>query len=489
MIPRWLAAVEQTEIPFVLSSDRALRGAHDLLQLLRTGNHPRARLAVDDDTAEVLHALVHVLETASRLRTPEFLHDAELAYEFLSRTTWVIDHFGERDELLDSIALRAWNHCVLTGNSSEESKWFSRLPSATSSATARESEDAATRQILSSPFAERGRVLQSFDRPTVAAICQTLLSRADGDPITSRRESQFFYELLQRSAQFLEPIADPSAQRLLGRFALIAGGTSRQLSRRDDAHAWFRRAELWLLQDPQAAEDLARLAYQRLALKLEERHVAEVLRLAPMLADCFARMSVTEWVLRCRYLVAVAFKEVDRLDEALRLFAEIAREAQRVSALGLVAHATVSIIQIHCELGQADLALTATREVAPLLRRLNNRIMVAKLQWGLANLLRKQNRLSESIAAFRLTQHELRQMGLRSDVAALHLVIAELLMELRREQEAELEIRAALPIIDELKMVPEGIAALSLLRESLRRRKIDRGALSELHAYIHKQQL
>jgi hypothetical protein len=48
------------------------------------------------------------------------------------------------------------------------------------------------------------------------------------------------------------------------------------------------------------------------------------------------------------------------------------------------------------------------------------------------------------------------------------------------------EVLAALPIIDEEKMVPEGFVALSLLRESLRQQKINRQALRDLHGYFEE---
>ncbi|MBC8646314.1 MAG: hypothetical protein H7X85_04075, partial [Thermoanaerobaculia bacterium] len=50
----------------------------------------------------------------------------------------------------------------------------------------------------------------------------------------------------------------------------------------------------------------------------------------------------------------------------------------------------------------------------------------------------------------------------------------------------EQEILAALPIIEELKMVPEGVAAMALLRESLRQRSINRQALRDLHGYFEE---
>lgn len=76
------------------------------------------------------------------------------------------------------------------------------------------------------------------------------------------------------------------------------------------------------------------------------------------------------------------------------------------------------------------------------------------------------------------------EVGMRGDVAALHLVLADVLLGAGQDRQAEWEIRAALPIIEEEKMVPEGYAALSLLQESLRRRQIDRNALRNLHGYF-----
>jgi hypothetical protein len=75
---------------------------------------------------------------------------------------------------------------------------------------------------------------------------------------------------------------------------------------------------------------------------------------------------------------------------------------------------------------------------------------------------------------------------MRGDEAAVLLVIADLLLEQGAEAQAEWEIRAALPIIDEEKMVPEGMAAYALLRESVRRRKIDRNALRDVHGYFQE---
>jgi hypothetical protein len=113
-----------------------------------------------------------------------------------------------------------------------------------------------------------------------------------------------------------------------------------------------------------------------------------------------------------------------------------------------------------------------------------DKISRAKLYISVGQFHRKQNRFSNAITAFRVAQKELAAIQMPADVAALHLVIADILLESGQERQAEWEIRAALPVIDELKMVPEGFAAMSLLRESLRRRSIDRQALRSLHGYF-----
>ena len=65
-------------------------------------------------------------------------------------------------------------------------------------------------------------------------------------------------------------------------------------------------------------------------------------------------------------------------------------------------------------------------------------------------------------------------------------LIAEILLEAGEDAGAEVELRAALEVLDELKIGPERRAALSLLRDSIRRRQIDRQALRNLNGYFEE---
>jgi hypothetical protein len=73
-----------------------------------------------------------------------------------------------------------------------------------------------------------------------------------------------------------------------------------------------------------------------------------------------------------------------------------------------------------------------------------------------------------------------------ADVAAIRLIVADLLLESGEERVAALEVLEALPIIEAYKMVPEGMAALALLRESVRQQKVNLQALRDLHGFFEK---
>ena len=70
--------------------------------------------------------------------------------------------------------------------------------------------------------------------------------------------------------------------------------------------------------------------------------------------------------------------------------------------------------------------------------------------------------------------------------ARIRLVLAETLLAFGRDTEAEAEILAALPTIQEGKLRPEGVGALFLLRESVRRRKTDSKALRQVLQHVQK---
>lgn len=324
-----------------------------------------------------------------------------------------------------------------------------------------------------------------FDQPeTLLALCQLIESRMDGSPAEMAKGAVTAYDLLKSRTGRDNAFLFDEREYYLGELALLAGTAMRVLFRVEEARGWFDRAQAWFLSTANVGGDIARVSYQRLALSLEQRQLQDVLHLAAPLRDAFVRTGAREMGLKCSYLEALTLRELGRSDEAVTGFEAILDEAREIKSSKMLGLALVCLVQLRSESGQADLAAKLIAEAEPILQSSNNRVALGKLYWGVGVLMRSQNRPTDAIQAFRAAQEEFARISMPADGAALHLVIADLLLETGQERQAEWEIRAALPIIDELKMVPEGFAAMSLLRESLRRRSIDRGALRKLHGYF-----
>ena len=341
---------------------------------------------------------------------------------------------------------------------------------------------------MSAPADERAGRIREFhlENPeTLLAVCHRLDADIETSPAEVHRAAWDAYEFIEKQTG-RETFLFDEREYYLGELAILAGTAARILTLRDEARNWLDRAETWFLLTANASGDTARVGYQRLALKMEERQFSEVLRLTAPLAESFRRANAKELALKCRYLEGAALRETGALAEALERFENILEEAKAIASARILGSTYVALVQLHSELGHASEAFAIVREAAPFLQTTNNRVALSKLHCGLGLLMRTQGRTEQAMEAFRAAQAEFREIDMQADVAALHLMIADLLLDAGQERQAEWEIRAALPVIDEFKMVPEGFAAMSLLRESLRRRSIDRQALRSLHGLFEE---
>ncbi len=349
----------------------------------------------------------------------------------------------------------------------------------------------AAAEILAMPFDVRRQHLQelSLDDPeTLLPLLESIRQQLNSAPESVLAEAEFIYHFLE-SIETAYPVSAfllDEREYFLGETARIAGTACRQISRRDDSRNWFDLSEVWFLQTENASGNLAKLTYQRLALRIEERDFDAVMQLLPGLTATFEKLGMTEDSVKSQFLKAAVLKETDHLSEAIGVYKKIIGAADSPRNEGLLALAYVNLVQLHGLVGAAEDAWRDANKAAPLLRRNGDHVGLAKLFWGIGFLMRSQGESVRAIESYRATQQEFLQLGMRADVAAVHLVIADLLLDAGQDRQAEWEIRQALPIIDEYKLVPEGFAALSLLRESLRRQKIDRQALRNLHGYFEE---
>ncbi len=347
----------------------------------------------------------------------------------------------------------------------------------------------AAERVLATPMSDRaGRAqeLQLEDPELLLCICELLRTRLETSPATVKEDAEFFYCFLEKPDRKIGEFDE--REYFLGELALTVGTACRFLFRREEAKQWFDRAEANFVLAANTGAHTGRLAYQRLALALEERRFDEVLELAPVWYRNFVRMELPEDALKCRFLEGIVYWERGQSRQAISVFREICSEAEALRSVRLIAEAANNLVHFYSSLGESEEALAYSRKALPLLKQINNRVGLSKLQWSIGDLLWRQRNVAGAIEAYRSAIQESEEIGIRGDVAALHLVLADVLLEAGQERQAEWEILAALPIIDEEKMVPEGMAALSLLRESVRRRQIDRKALRDLHGYFRDRE-
>jgi len=344
----------------------------------------------------------------------------------------------------------------------------------------------AAERILATPIAERrakAKELLLEDPSTIVFLLGRFTAQIESAPANVHDEAEFLYWFIGKPRRKIGVFDE--REYFLGECALLAAKACRFLSRREEARRWMDRSEAGFRLSARHVEDLSRLAYERLASYVEERRFEEVLEMVPELFETMVAHDMVEEAIKTRFLEGWALRETGKLVEAADVFTRVADWARSVkNGARLLAGSYVNLGQIQAALGDGEQALRMATEAMPIFRELNDLLGLAKLRWTIGDTLRAQGKIPAAIEAYREAQKEFGALQMRADVASLHLVIADQLLSLGQERQAEWEVRAALPVLEEEKMIPEGLAAYGLLRESLRRKQINRDALRDLHGYF-----
>jgi tetratricopeptide (TPR) repeat protein len=347
-------------------------------------------------------------------------------------------------------------------------------------ASAAAGKEAADR-LLALPHGERPKEVME-DPETLLALAASLRDLLESKPLQLRDEAEFFFNFLDQPKR---PIGlFDEREYFLGEFALLAGTASRALARRADAARWLDLADANFRLTVNAVADWSRVSYHRLAMALEERKFDQLFEQLPLLRESFDRLDMAQESLKCRFLEGLALVESGTPWSAIEIFENAVLEAKKLGNPKLLAAAYGNLVHVHGLMGSSSQALEASRQALSLLDKVQAREYVAKIQWGIGSLLRTQGKLAAAIEAYREAGTHFEQMGLQADLAATRLMVADLCLELGEDAAATQEVLLALPVVDEYKLVPEGMAALALLRESVRQQKVNHQALRDLHGFF-----
>jgi tetratricopeptide (TPR) repeat protein len=335
-------------------------------------------------------------------------------------------------------------------------------------------------RYLAAPLAERSDefVAATLEDPDVIlAALSRLRGVADGSPRTVVAEAIGIYQwLLDKDSLGLFDERD----YFLGESALLAGSALRLLGRRDDAELWLDRAEAAFRHIVNPAPQLANISYARLTLHYDCRRFERALELLPSLTQSFTKLGMEREAMKCRFLEAMSLKNLSRSVEALKSLQAMAADPALLKDNGMHGLVLLNLGDLSTQSGQTREGVSLYQQALPLLQRSNQAFAVAHLKGLIAETMRADGNLTAAVECFRGAIADYAGLEMVTWVAYLRIVLAETLIALDRNREAEWEILSALPTIEEQKMVPDGFAAVGLLRESVSRREADPSALRDL---------
>jgi hypothetical protein len=95
-------------------------------------------------------------------------------------------------------------------------------------------------------------------------------------------------------------------------------------------------------------------------------------------------------------------------------------------------------------------------------------------------MCRSRGLLGEAVELFKASARDYEDLGMMANGAYARLLVAETYLAMQLPRDAEAEVLKAIPIFEEEGIVLDAVAALSILRESIRQQKLDPDLLREL---------
>ncbi len=265
----------------------------------------------------------------------------------------------------------------------------------------------------------------------------------------------------------------------LGEFALLAGHAARLTGNFESAERWLDLSEASFCHTLNSSPSILRVSHARLVVRYDMRRFSEVLALLPSVRSGYERLGMVEDLVKARFLEAVTLKETGETSLAFDRFS-LLLESLTPSDATLRSLVLTNIAEEHGQRGNFNLALDTYKQALSALGSGEVSLATAQLKSSIGATYRTSGQLAPAIDCLRAAIGEFQSLGMTARVAYLRIVLSEMLLSAGRDREAEWEILSALPTIEEQKMVAEGFAAVGLLKESVRRRRTDSGALREL---------
>jgi tetratricopeptide (TPR) repeat protein len=437
--------------------------------------------SVRDDELAVLSLLSFELVRMAK-PSQAVLRQAIVAFEVIGSLSWSEDEVGEKDDFLARFAFIAWRHSRSLGLGALSQEWLEEYDSIEDlgSATSLIATDRLSADDLGDVIDWSAELLS--DSEQLFRVCSLLRRQRDAFPRAALANAESLYGALRKR---------PLIQNLFGEeryfqceLATIAAAVSRVLGRRRECNNWLVAAQVACQGMTDEGFRRAQFEYIRLAMRYTFKELDGLAASVERLSNDCKRQGLEALALRSRYLRAVLRKDFEDVSEALKDLEQLCKAVKKSDRLR--PWALMTLAEVHAKLGRSRESLEYLREAEAVASQQGQSVVLATLRNILGEGLRDRGLIEAAAEKFREGIAAFASLGLATHVAYIRLILAESLLALARPEEAELEILAALPTIEEQSMVPEGLSAIALLRESVRRRKTDRNALRELRERLQR---
>ncbi len=393
------------------------------------------------------------------------------------------DQFGEREELLCRFSFLAWRHSRSLGDANVANMWLERferelLKGSVSLQCLEYFLDAS-----SSGRSEELNTAFLLDAENLLGVCALLKERRNGDPSTVLSEAVSLFKWVDRN--LLPSSFCDERSYFLSQFATTISVCWRWLGELDREDDWLRIAEQWNERTVEPRTGRAELCLMRL-IRLHHggelgAAIAEIPRLQSELLSLGMVTPLAKSDLfwgNCLKMIGDPKGSVVPLKRAIESPALEARPALRAHAFNILADS-------YAVLGDFDRSRVCSRSAWELLRCSGDHAALAHLQQTVGGRLLLEGRLLMAAQAFREARESYEILGLKSWAAYAGLLLAEVLLSLGEERQAADLVVDVLPTLD---WRPNTVAAVALLRESIRRQKLDPKALRDVADYLRTHQ-
>jgi tetratricopeptide (TPR) repeat protein len=477
-VREWLSAVGRAKVPVGLSVQDSLRRAEAIWNQLISGGAWDGATRAFDVTPDVFHGLARVVEIERGDAPNDRLTAVSTIYEQAKGGSQLPDD-DETHALCARFSYVAWSICREMGGWGPMRHWEEKCAT---HVLAQE----GLQDFLLLPFSERSDALNErflSDPATILVTCRQFAAMRNKTPREVARDATLAYRWLAAAAS---RTATDDGCYFAGELARLIGGAVRHLGRLKESEQWADLATSWFTKLTNPAGPLATIALMR-AIMIYDRHSPQeaLLRIPQLLRD-LTSLNLTEEIQRCRLLEAFILKDLGRLDESLDRLRAIRVDDGPIRDPLVLSLVLMNIGEINAKQGALDQALGILAEAMPIVERAATPWALANLQAVMGEVFRDRGKISEAVQAFRAAVDTCSDQGMEFRAAYFKLILGETLLASGLDTEATQEILAALPIFEREAVIPDAVAAIALLRESLRRQKTDPSSIRELRNHLQR---